>query len=314
LNRGIGLILALVLAACASPKPEGGAATDSAATQTFRDCADCPVMVALDPGRFVMGAPAGPEYEDYERPRHDVRIDYGFALGQAPVTRREFAAFVKETGYRAGGGCDQYDDDTRILPNHSGLNWANPGFVQTDFDPVVCVNAIDAQAYIDWLSKRTGKRYRLPSEAEWEYAARGGNREDRYFPHDPAGFCRYVNGADAAFEARFGPAKTLANNTACNDGHIFTSPVGTFPPNPFGLQDMIGNVMQLIADDWHESYSGAPVDGRAWINDGSTPVLRGGSWYAAPAGLSAIWRTWQNRDWREPFVGFRVARDGDLQP
>jgi formylglycine-generating enzyme required for sulfatase activity len=267
-------------------------------------------MVTLHPGRFVMGAPAeGPDYADYERPRHGVQIDYSFALAQAPVTRGEFAAFVKATGHVAGSDCAEHTTPGAVLPRGGRFDWSNPGFAQSDSDPVVCVSAIDAEAYIDWLSQRTGKRYRLPSEAEWEYAARGGNYRDRYFGDELSGFCRHANGADRDFDARFGAQSALANNTACSDGYVFTSPVRSFPPNPFGLYDMIGNVMQLTADDWHPTYSGAPTDGRAWVGDGSSRVLRGGSWFAVPGGLSAVWRTGQDRDWRLPFAGFRVARD-----
>jgi formylglycine-generating enzyme required for sulfatase activity len=126
---------------------------------TLRECADCPEMVVVPAGSFTMGAPMNePERSSSEDPQHVVTVSKAFAVGRSHVTRDQFAVFARETGYTANSGCD----------------WRNPGFRQEGAHPVVCVSWDDAKAYVDWLATKTGKPYRLPSEAEWEYAARAG--------------------------------------------------------------------------------------------------------------------------------------------
>jgi formylglycine-generating enzyme required for sulfatase activity len=166
---------------------------------------------------------------------------------------------------------------------------------------VVCVHWEDADAYVAWLAKKTSKPYRLLSEAEWEYAARGRTSPGAYprfwFGDDEKVLCRYGN---------FQDQKAGNSGASCNDGYDHTSPVGHYAPNAFGLYDMAGNVWQWTADCWHRDYSGAPGDGSAWANrDCYERVIRGGSWYSNPWALRAAVRVSSSQD---NAVGFRLAR------
>jgi formylglycine-generating enzyme required for sulfatase activity len=140
-------------------------------------------------------------------------------------------------------------------------DWENPGFPQTERDPIVCMNELEIGAYLGWLRQQTGKEYRLPSEAEWEYAARGGTTTAFYWGDDVKDACIYENVGDETHKEKHGGAAI-----PCRDGFADTSPVGSFKPNPFGLYDMAGNVLVVTADCWNETYAGAPSDGSAWTS------------------------------------------------
>lgn len=267
--------------------------------QTFKDCADCPEMVAIQAGAFRMGpAPGEEEREGVDKDfrlgaSHRVAVP-AFAIGKYEVTRTEYEAFVKATGH-SDGEC-------------GNKNWRNPGFPQTERDPVVCVSWSDAMAYIGWLSRTTGKTYRLPSEAEWEYAARAGAQTTFYWGGSHNEACGYGNFADLTYAAaeKNVPASDIF---PCTDGYARTSPVGRFKPNAFGLHDMLGNAWEWTADCFNRKYSGAPTDGRAWLTGGCTlRVQRGGSWYDAPWSARAATRIDQEAESRNINRGFRVAR------
>jgi formylglycine-generating enzyme required for sulfatase activity len=229
---------------------------------TFRECRDCPEMVVVPEGRFTMGSPAGEEERDKdEGPQHVVTIAKPFAVGKLHVTRDQFAAFVRKTGYAASATCSRANG-----------SWRDPGFAQEGSHPVVCMSWDDAKAYVAWLAKETGKPYRLLSEAEWEYAARGRT--------SPGAYPRFWYGDDETESCRYGNSQT----SACNDGYKYTSPAGNYAPNAFGLYDMAGNAWQWTADCYHDSYNGAPADGSAWTSGGCNNgrVVRGGSWYGDP--------------------------------
>ena len=270
---------------------------------TFRDCPECPEMVVVPAGSFVMGSP---EWEwDDDQVRHEVRIGYRFAVSVTEVTRGEYKRFVLTTGHAAGNFCVYYKAHEWGIG--SGLNWRNPGFGQTDSHPVVCVNWNDAKAYVRWLSGLTGEAYRLLSESEWEYVARAGTATSRYWGESASDQCRYANGADkTSGDFGFGRA-------SCNDGHARTAPVGSFVPNKFGLYDVYGNVWEWVEDCWNDSYDGAPSDGSAWESGNcGDRVVRGGSWYDKSMYLHSANR---RREWgpfdtgsRDNYVGFRVAR------
>ena len=170
-------------------------------------------------------------------------------------------------------------------------NWRDTGFPQEENQPVVCVDWNDAQAYTKWLSKKTGKHYRLPSEAEWEYAARAGTSTIYYWGKDIG--------------------QNNANCADCGsqwDGKQ-TSPVGSFAPNVFGLYDMSGNVWELVEDNWHDNYNGAPTDGSAWHGNSEARVLRGGSWVNAPYLVRTAKRIFSGGSGpRDYNTGFRLAR------
>ena len=270
---------------------------------TFRDCADCPEMVALPSGTFRMGSIEGPVDE---RPVREVRVEM-FALGRHEVTREAFGAFVAATGY-AGDGCNVIDDDAS-LDWDDRASWQNPGFPQEDRHPVVCVGWEGAEAYVRWLSLETGGRYRLPSEAEWEYGARAGTVTRRYWDSQADSTqCDHANGSDRALMQRWGRWPLPVVN--CVDSAPYTSEVGSYKPNAFGLHDVLGNVWEWTADCLHESYRGAPGDGSARTRGGDCErrLLRGGSWETTLGGLRAANRYW-NDNRASNATGFRVARD-----
>jgi len=193
-----------------------------------------------------------------------------------------------------------------------GRSWRNPGFAQLGSHPAVCLSWIDAKTYVDWLATLTGRGYRMLSEAEWEYAARGetaANSYKRYwFGDDEKDLCLNANGADQTTRESIQEAAgwTVA---PCNDLYAYSSPVGSFTPNGFGLYDMHGNAWQWTEDCYHETYAGAPVDGSAWVTgDCSRRVLRGGSWVDDPKSLRAASRDWDPSGDRYFSYGIRVAR------
>ena len=282
------------------------AAPPQAPGTTFRDCPECPEMVVVPSGSFQMGSPESEEgRNDLEGPVHEVTIARPFAAGVHEVTRGEFARFVSATGRSMGNACFVYEGGQ--WEKRSGRHWKSPGFRQTDDHPVVCVNWEDAQAYVQWLSRKTGEEYRLLSEAEWEYVARAGTKTTRYWGESERGQCRYANGADEALKRRH--ANWERQIASCDDGHAKTAPVGSYDANGYGLHDVLGNVWEWTEDCWNDSYAGAPRDGSAWTSgDCSRRVLRGGSWNNFPGNLRSASRVRDPSGGRINLAGFRVAR------
>jgi formylglycine-generating enzyme required for sulfatase activity len=238
-------------------------------------------MVALPPGDLLMGDATGKADPD-EGPAHHVRIDYRLAVGRTEVTFEEWDACV------ADAAC-------RHRPADRGLGRGAM--------PVVDISPADVKEFLGWLGARTGKRYRLLSEAEWEYAARAGSGAAWVSGNDPAGICRFGNGADAgsAYDWR---------NPACSDRWAAQpAPVASFTPNGFGLHDMLGNVWEWTADCWHAGYRSAPSDGAAWTSqcEGADLVLRGGAYSVDIDKLRVSYR-YHYAPRRMPFFGLRVAR------
>lgn len=295
-------ILAMVVAAAAA-----GSVEAQKAGTGFRDCKDvCPEMVTIPKGRFVMGSPEDERGRETDEGEHLVSIDYSFAVGKYEVTRAEFAEFVDATRYDAKGeGCYGLAPDGSKFVPYPNYSWENPGYPQTDRDPVVCVNFDDAQAYIDWLSKKTGKKYRLLTEAEWEYAARAGTTTPYFRDTDPDSVCKIANVADQRVKVRYN-TWTVPN---CNDNFLYTAPVGSFPANKFGLYDMSGNVWQWTQDCYKSDYDDAPTDGSAFITDTcGQRVLRSSAWYLNQWSARAAYRGWGFPLLRDFGTGFRVAR------
>lgn len=289
--------------------PEAAALLKNAVSiAVFRDCPECPEMVAIPAGSFEMGSPS---YEvgrqDCEGPVHRVHVP-AFSLAKTHITRGQFAAFVNDTDYDAGNKCSTFEGGKWEM--RSGRNWRDPGFKQEDSHPVVCVNWEDAKAYAAWLSRKTGKSYRLPSEAEWEYAARAGTTTARYWGDSPNEACSYANVLDNQALTQFGGAAAGAHN--CSDGYVYTAPVASFKPNAFGLYDMIGNAWEWVEDCWNQlnkSYAGAPIDGSAWTTGPcQARVLRGGSYNVVPPQSRAAFRGANLPDFRGFHAGFRLAR------
>jgi formylglycine-generating enzyme required for sulfatase activity len=278
----------------------------------LRDCSDCPEMVVVPAGRFTMGAAPGEEeaenlhapFRGRSAPRIDVSIPGPLAVGKFEVTRAEFARFVADTGHATGSACRTFENGK--YEERAGRTWRAPGFAQDDRHPVVCVSWDDARAYVQWLSRKTGKGYRLLSESEWEYAARAGTTTRRPWGDTAEAGCGYANIADASAR-RIMAGMTWG--TACDDGHAFTSPSGAYRPNAFGLHDMLGNVLEWTADCWNENHAAAPPDGSARsTGDCTRRVLRGGSWDIVPEGSRSASRNRNTADDRNDNYGFRVAR------
>jgi formylglycine-generating enzyme required for sulfatase activity len=273
----------------------------------FKECINCPQMVVVPAGTFLMGSREEGRERDNEDPQHQVIIDKAFAVGKYHVTVGEFAAFMAEQKYDAGSRCFGYESRNWL---ERAASWRNPGFPQSDQHPVVCVNWNDAKAYVDWLSRKTQKPYRLLTEAEWEYAARAGRKGLFVFGDDENDACQYGKVLDRV--SRGGIAGADAWPTvSCNptESIVFTAPVGKFKPNAFGLYDMIGNAWQWTEDCRHDNYNGAPTDGSAWKSgDCGFHLTRGGSWEADPKLLRAAARRMGTVTMRNYVGGFRVAR------
>ena len=250
----------------------------------FRDCPECPEMAVVPAGSFLMGSPDTEQGRfDWEGPVHRVTIGSPFAVGVYEVTVAEWDACV------VAGGCRGHRPDDE--------GWGSGRH------PVINVSWRDAQRYVEWLSGRTGQRYRLPSEAEWEYAARTGTRTARWWGEGESGQCTHANGADASM------SMNVPWKIGCSDGHSRTAPVGSFRANAWGLHDVLGNVWEWTEDCWKGNYRSAPGDGSAWeYRDCSDRVLRGGSWYDIPRNLRSAVRIRSNAGDRNGSSGFRVAR------
>jgi formylglycine-generating enzyme required for sulfatase activity len=289
-----------------APVPENVPAVVSAAAPqpgaVIRDCPTCPALTIVPAGRFKQGSNrADGNSAAFERPPHWVLIGSPFAISTNPVTVDEFRAFIAATG-RDMRGCETYDDRWRIRADAS---WESPGFVQTGSHPVTCASWDDAKAYVAWLSKATGYRYRLPSAAEWEYAARAGGEAVRPW-NDGSGACASANVADQRAARRY-PGWAVF---PCDDGYVYTAPVGSFKANSFGLNDMLGNVFQWTEDCWHADYTGVPANGSSrTYGDCSERELRGGSWFTTPEFVRASYRNHFGVNYRASSVGIRLIRD-----
>ena len=269
----------------------------------FQECKDCPVMVGIPAGRFLMGSPANePGRFDAEGPQHAVSVR-AFALGKFDVTSKQFQYFLEQTGYQPARCNPLLNMGWHSLGN--GLAYPPEGVEPLKW-PAVCLDWHDADAYIAWLNKRVKAErpslasrpgpYRLPSEAEWEFAARAGTTTARWWGGEIGSGNANCNGCDSDLDRRE------------------LTDVDATSANPFGLYGMLGNAWQWTADCWHKTYVGAPTDGRAWIDgDCTRRVLRGGSWDNVPVFIRSAARTGSPANGGEfdysSLAGFRVARD-----
>ncbi len=271
----------------------------------WSDCDGCPAMIVVPPGAVMLGS--APDMVDRgagEGPTREVRIAYALAVGRAEITRTQWQQFVTASGYRTADGCQFYDGHYGYVLEH---NWRNPGYPQRADHPVVCVSLRDAEAYADWLSKRTGRRYRLPSAAEFEYFNRAGADSPWFWGVDSTQACEYANVGDNAIKPYY-PKQQVHN---CIDDYLYTAPVGKFKPNKFGLLDTVGNVFEWSADCYHADFKGAPVDGSAWLEanggDCSLRSPRGGSWVSGPNWTRAAAQSRDPVDYRSFLLGFRLV-------
>jgi len=341
-TNGISIpgILLAILAICGSASAQAPEPLSS-----FKDCDTCPEMVVMPTGSFVMGATEQEQKDMFighvpaEHPPHEVTISTPFAIGRFEVTTEEFDAFVRETGAEVGGTCGirlmekgplarkftgtRHPDDGKNVMGPfftfvSDGSYAQPGLPITPRQPAVCVSRLEINEYLDWLSEKTGRRYRLPSEAEWEYAARAGTDTIGFWGDDWKQVCDYANFADRSSGYQAGLAAPCAESIKPD----WTAEVGSYQANPWGLHDMAGNVQELVADCWHPSYEGAPTDGSAWIEpDCSLFVARGGDYellhvsmraserlfYGYVPEVSVVEGPTAGDNGRSNVVGFRVA-------
>ena len=332
-KRALVLLLAspLFLAACMSlPGPPGPQVIENSLGMKF---------VRLPAGEFLMGSDETPEalardYPPYERKRfvelvdeapvHRVRISQPFFLGQHEVTVGQFRKFIVASGYTpesiadgtGGYGYNPAYDPAKSKrgdafegrdPNYS---WRNPGFAQDDTHPVLNVTWNDAVAMSRWLSKHEGKTYRLPTEAEWEYACRAGSTTRYHNGNNPQALPQIANTFDAD-AAKNWPA-WQAYALQGHDGHAFTAPVGSFAPNAFGLHDMLGNAWEWTAD-WHDEnyYAQSPSSDPQGPADGSVRVRRGGSWHTWALYARCSYRNWNSAETRYTLVGMRLLLEAD---
>ncbi|MES1219094.1 MAG: formylglycine-generating enzyme family protein [Bacteroidota bacterium] len=301
------IFLLFVLAAMPQKKVKPG--------QTFRDCQSCPEMIVIPAGSFMMGAPPDDSMRyDEEGPVHRVTI-HQFAVAKFDITTGQWAAFASATHRPSHKGCL-----AAALEFDSTASWCHPGFMQEENHPVVCLSWDDVQDYLQWINKQAGGKYRLLTEAEWEYAARAGTATT--FPWGTTPDRDYAN---------YGNDSCCSGFSSGKDQWVYTSPVDAFPPNQFGLYDMNGNVLQFVQDCFSPSYTKLPVNGYAYnvntqlkmsgdlavmnaTNSCDYRMLRGGDWGDPPRMIRSAFRNWVAppgftiHTYRSSGLGFRIAK------
>jgi len=267
-------------------------------------------LAVIPAGEFLMGSmPHDDQAEADEKPQHRVRITRPFYLGVTEVTRRQFRVFVDETGYQTeaekdGKGGWGWSEETRDLEQNPRYTWRSPGFEQTDEHPVVNVSWNDARAFIAWLTRKEGRSYRLPTEAEWEYACRAGTTTRYFCGDDPESLAAVGNIADGTLKARYPKLGTIR----ARDGYIYTAPVGRFQPNAFGLYDLHGNVWEWCSDGYDgRYYEASPLEYPPGPAGASLRVNRGYGWIGNPRHCRSADRSSDPPEHRNSMLGFRLA-------
>jgi formylglycine-generating enzyme required for sulfatase activity len=303
-----------------APRPAAPEAEAAGALTIIRDHEDAPELIRIPKGTFTMGVSpkeeecegVPKEFRGWSTPRQSVTIPSPFWLGRYPVTRAQFATFIAETGHETANEAWTFEPDNKgqwTYERRTNRDRRNPGFQQTDNDPVVCVSYEDAIKYIEWLRALTGKEYRLPSESEWEYAARAGTTTARFWGDGRVDAVQFAKVADRTLMRQmkqdFDPERFFDGES----DYPFTAPVGAFLPNQFGLYDMLGNVWEWTADVFNATLKGIPLDGSPnTTGDSSRRVVRGGSWSNSPRDVRAGDLDWGDTGSRSNGTGFRVAR------
>ena len=285
-------------------------------------------FVLVPPGQLMMGSGpqsvltrnrwfpnfTGSKLFQREEPAHQVRLTKPFFIGRHEVTRGEWRIFISSANYRTdaerdrvgGGGVNRDKKDQpnlEMFEQHPKYNWSNCGFEQDDDHPVINVSWNDAVAFCDWLSKTEGKKYRLPSEAEWEYSCRSGSTSLFHTGDDPIGLTTVGNVLDDTATEEFGWYGLRAS-----DGYAYTAPVARYKPNAFGIFDMHGNVSEWCQDYYHvKYYSIAPVEDPPGPAEGSARVVRGGDWNSQPVGCRSAYRFESEASARAISIGFRIV-------
>ena len=298
-ETSVCVLVATLPFVCALPSSKSEAAPQEQIA--FQDCDRCPKMVVLPAGRYLMGASqedrriAGP-YVASEQPQHLVTINYPFAIAQYEVTVEEFGAYVDQTGAKTGGECELRLPDSgpnrdrfvgtlkpgaeRIpgLATISDGDFRRPGAAVSGKHPATCISHREAEGYLSWISQKSGKSYRIPTEAEWEYAARAGSTTPFHFGSNRAALCSYGNFADKAspYSAR------MVAQCAENPSPQSTAPVGSYKPNAWGLYDMAGNAFEFTQDCASDNYKNAPADGSPYRSGNCTTFMTRSYFFDSP--------------------------------
>ncbi|HAU37527.1 MAG TPA: DNA recombination protein RecF [Phycisphaerales bacterium] len=270
-------------------------------------------LVLVPAGKFLMGSPSDEKNRSNdEGPQREVTIRRPFYLAETPVTLDQFTAFVKDSGYQTEAertpprvtGSEVRGGRAELVRSRV-YTWRNPGFEQKGDHPVVRVSWNDAQAFCDWLSKKSGRKVHLPTEAQWEYACRAGTKTAYPWGGNPDDGKGWANGRDQSYRKMYpkGAAEQFFN---WDDGFVNTSPVGTFRANAFGLRDMVGNVWQWCGD-YYEKYGSGAAEDPTGPDKGSQRVLRGGAYVVVPWCCRSAARSGRTPTDRNPQTGFRIA-------
>ena len=268
-------------------------------------------FVKIPVGEFKQGSPASEPGRFTNETQHTVKITGSFWLAKTHVTVGQFAAFAKDSGHQTlaekqGWANGSWNIGENKWNKLAGGSWKNPGFEQTADHPVVCVTWQDANAFCDWLSVRENRKYRLPTEAEWEYCSRGGQATAFPWGNDPDAGRGRANGCDQVASNLF----TLFPAFTWNDGYVYTSPVMTFRTNAWGLHDMVGNALQWCGDRYG-AYPGGPVENPHGAVEGKERVLRGGSFVYGPRQSRCAFRGRNSPEFQNFYVGFRVLMEAE---
>jgi len=264
--------------------------------ESFKDCATCPEMVVVPAGSFTMGSPSNEPQRYSDELQVGVSIAAPFSVGRFAITRGEYATFVGEANHLNSDKCSVYENNE--WKERADRSFRIPGFNQDDRHPAVCVNWDDAKAFAAWLSKKTGKGYRLLSEAEREYVTRAGTTT-------PFWWGTSITPNQANYDGR----TAYEGGGSVGDFRRRTVSVDTFEPNPWGLYNVHGNVWEWTEDCWNEGNAGNPGNGRPrTTGDCNRRVVRGGSWVSDPRMIRSALRVWTNTADRTARVGFRLAR------
>jgi formylglycine-generating enzyme required for sulfatase activity len=285
-------------------------------------------LVLLAPGQFLMGfsdddlnniasayalTASEEDYLNAGHPRHRVRITKPFYIGTHEVSRGQFQQFVESTDYKTDserdgiGGYGWDEAEYQFVVRDPKNNWRETGFPQTDDHPVTNVTWGDCVSFCKWLSKKEGKSYRLPTEAEWEYACRAGTKTPYCFGGNQEDVVMYSNVADASAKKKFPHWQRVVS---ADDGYAFSAPVGRFRPNAYGIFDMHGNVQEWCHDWFHfDYYLTTASDDPVGPNSGNDRVIRGGDFGCNPWCARSAFRSHATPDTRAAYIGFRVALD-----
>jgi formylglycine-generating enzyme len=303
---GLGLLAAL--SACTSISTRDG----------MRDCAHCPEMVVVPAGTAILGANATDPFRNSdEMPERSFAIREPFAVSKYEITRDQYEAFVRATKRAVHGDCLTDREHRGNWVIHANTTFRDPGFVQTGVHPVACVSWDEAQAYVAWLNTQADGGYRLLTEVEWEYVARGGASQNLTYPwsDEQAEGCPFANGFDqTAMETYTGMDTSgykVFDPLSCADGWLNTAPVGSLAPSKFGIYDMIGNVAEWVEDCYsssHDGLSAAGVPPPTSASQCSHRIVKGGSWGTLAHNLRTAERVQYPATHRDDSVGIRVAK------